>query len=129
MSAPGFWDDQAGAQSVIERLKVCKGMVEPHAELTEGVAACHELLEMVDDVDDPESTAELAEEVAALEKGYQELEIKLALSGPYDNCGIYMTIKPGAGGTDACDWAEMLQRMYVNYCQKRQMEQLRLAGA
>jgi len=117
MSRPGFWDDQDIAQQVIGRLKVCKSIVDPYTELREGVTACDELLGMADETD-TETIAEIESEIAQQESGYGDLEVKLALSGPYDNNAIYMTVKPGAGGTDACDWASMLYRMYANYAEQ-----------
>lgn len=114
MSEPGFWDDQDTAKASIARVKALKGVLDPHAELSAGVAACRELAELA--VGDDQALAEVAGERDALRQGLAALELKLALSGPYDANSVFLTIKPGAGGTDACDWAEMLYRMYANYC-------------
>ncbi|MHC5067868.1 MAG: PCRF domain-containing protein, partial [Planctomycetota bacterium] len=116
MGAPGFWDDQARAQTTITDLKAMKAIVDPYTSLNEGVEACRELLEMAEG--DEDTLAEISEEVTRLEEGYAKLEVTLALSGPYDASNIYLSIQAGAGGTDACDWAEMMVRMYTNYCQK-----------
>ncbi|MDA3960708.1 MAG: peptide chain release factor 2 [Planctomycetota bacterium] len=116
MSAPGFWDRQTEAQATIAELKAAKGVVEPYRELRESVDACRELLELA--ADDPDSQAELATEVERMQADYAKVEITLALSGPYDASDIYLSIQAGAGGTDACDWAEMMVRMYSNYCQR-----------
>jgi len=116
MSQQGFWDDQERAHAVIDELKVTKGLVEPYEELERSVAACEELLEMA--AGDDEALAELDAEIARLDEAYDALEIKLALSGPHDRSNIYLSIQPGAGGVEACDWAEMMLRMYTNYCQR-----------
>ena len=114
MASPGFWDDQERAQEVIRELKAAKGLVEPHAELAASLAACSELLELAEG--DEETQAELGEEVVKLEADFEALEMRLALNGPYDASDIYLEIQPGAGGVEACDWAEMLYRMYNAYC-------------
>ena len=59
---------------------------------------------------------ELIPEMIRLQDDFAKLEVKLALSGPYDACDVYLSVQPGAGGTAACDWAEMMVRMYSNYC-------------
>ena len=118
MSAPGFWDDQERAQSVIGQIKANKAIVEPGRELRERIADCHELLELAESDDDEETKAGLVIEIEQLEELAAALEIRIALDGPYDQSNVYLTITPGAGGTDACDWAEMMVRMYTAYCQK-----------
>ena len=116
MSEPGFWDDQSSAQKVIGELKILKNVIDPHKEISEGVEACKELLEMAEG--DEDSLEEIAAELATFEDQYEALELALALSGEYDSNNVYLSVQPGAGGTDARDWAEMLFRMYVNYATK-----------
>ena len=91
-------------------------MIDPHKEISEGVEACQELLEMAEG--DEDSLAEITAELSAFEEQYEALELALALSGEYDSNDVYLSVQPGAGGTDARDWAEMLFRMYVNYAAK-----------
>jgi peptide chain release factor 2 len=116
MSAPGFWDDQATAQSIVQELKALKNIVEPWTDLRESVDACRDLLELA--AGDDEALADLNVEINRLREGYDKLEVALALGGPYDDCDIYLSIQSGAGGTDANDWAEMMLRMYSNYCER-----------
>lgn len=116
MSAPGFWDDQRRAQDTIAELKAAKGVVEPYTELRESLDACRDLVGLA--ADDPDAEAELQAELARMRADYDKLQVALALSGPYDGNDIYLSIQAGAGGTDACDWAEMLVRMYTGYCQR-----------
>jgi len=118
MNDPAFWDDQERAQGVIAELKRLKGIIDPYTELREGVEAARELVDLAAADGDGDSLAELGQEVAKLEAAYDRLEIRLALSGPYDASDVYLSIQAGAGGTDACDWAEMMLRMYTNYCQR-----------
>jgi peptide chain release factor 2 len=116
MSAPGFWDDQSSAQVVVGELKTLKNICDPHKELTEGLEACSELEEMAEG--DEDALADVAEEVGRLEALFEKLELSLALSGEYDERDIFLSIQPGAGGTDARDWSEILFKMYSAYAQK-----------
>jgi peptide chain release factor 2 len=118
MGDPAFWNDQAKAQEVVQTLKGVKGIVDPYLELKQAVADTGELIELTEGEKDDASLAELGAEVDRLNARYSQLELKLALSGKYDASSVYMTIHPGAGGTESCDWAEMLFRMYSNYCLK-----------
>ena len=117
MSAPEFWNDQAAAQQVIDELKTLKNVVGPYYEIADGISAAQELLEMVEP-DDEATRQEIAAEMSQLQQRYEQLELNLALSGPYDKGDIYLSVQTGAGGTDAADWAALLLRMYTNYAQK-----------
>jgi peptide chain release factor 2 len=118
MGDPSFWTDQAKAQEMVATLKTVKGVVDPYVELSQAVKDNLELLEMAEAEKDEAGQAEIAAETARLAARYDKLELSLALSGKYDRSNIFLYIKPGAGGTEACDWAGMLFRMYSNYCQK-----------
>jgi len=119
MGEASFWADQARAQQVVQTLKTMKGVVEPHQRLASELNDAKELLALAEAERDAASQAEVLAEVRRLEGLYDGLELKLALSGKYDACNVYMTIKPGAGGTEACDWASMLFRMYSAYCTRQ----------
>jgi peptide chain release factor 2 len=118
MGDPSFWTDQAKAQEMVATLKTVKGVVDPCVELQQAVKDNLELLEMSEAEKDEAGQAEVAAETARLAARYDKLELSLALSGKYDRSNIFLYIKPGAGGTEACDWAGMLFRMYSAYCQK-----------
>jgi peptide chain release factor 2 len=118
MGDPSFWNDQAKAQEMVAGLKAVKNVVDPYVELNQAVQDNLELLEMSEAENDAAGQAEIATEATRLAARYDKLELSLALSGKYDRSNIFMTIKPGAGGTEACDWAGMLFRMYSAYCQK-----------
>ncbi|MBA3700354.1 MAG: peptide chain release factor 2 [Planctomycetes bacterium] len=118
MGDPSFWTDQAKAQEMVATLKSVKGVVDPCVELSQAVKDNLEMLEMTEAEKDEAGQAEIAAEAARLAMRYDKLELTLALSGKYDRSNIFLYIKPGAGGTEACDWAGMLFRMYSAYCQK-----------
>lgn len=117
-AAPNLWDDQANAQKVTSQL----------SSLQADVARIKSLRSRVDDVavlhdlgvaeGDSDIIAEAANELVPLEKEISELEVRTLLSGEYDSREALVTIRSGAGGVDAADWAEMLLRMYTRYCER-----------
>lgn len=120
MAAPTFWDDHSAAQSVIAELTRLKNLVNPLVALkkrTEDLAALFELAEESDE--DATLAQELADETSALKNALDTAEIESFLSGPHDSCNAIVTIHAGAGGTESCDWAEMLLRMYLRWAERR----------
>lgn len=77
-----------------------------------------ETLELLKQNNDDEILTLLASDLIDVKKQLNELELELLLSGKYDSCNVIMDIHSGAGGTEACDWANMLYRMYIRYCEK-----------
>ena len=118
MGDPVFWDDQVKAQEVVAALKAIKSVLDPYQELRQAVTNCGELLELAEAEQDLETLTQIAADLEPLTARYGQLELRLALGGKHDAANVYLTIKPGAGGTEACDWAEMLFRMYNNYLQR-----------
>ncbi|MCK6486880.1 MAG: peptide chain release factor 2 [Planctomycetes bacterium] len=118
MSEADFWNDRAAAQAQMAELKGHKDIVDPWTALDRAVKDGLELLEMAEAENDEAGIAEVRKEAERIVRDYDALELRLALSGKYDRCNIYLTIKPGAGGTESCDWGEMLFRMYGNYCKR-----------
>ena len=119
MAEGDFWTDQARAQAQVSELKVIKGVVEPWRTLATAAHDARELCEMAEGENETDSLVELDREHARLVSAYEQLELTLALSGRYDRADVYLSIKPGAGGTESCDWGEILFRMYSAFCQKK----------
>jgi peptide chain release factor 2 len=123
MSAPGFWDDAAGARALIDRKNLLESTVGPFGELVAGqedLALMAELLEAEGHVaPDHPDVKELASQVEALERKYAAFELQSLMTGRFDANNAFLTLHAGAGGTESCDWAAMLLRMYDRYCQKR----------
>ena len=128
MSKPGFWDDQERARRRVQQLKALKSAVEPVRELGERFSEARELLALTQSEGDPELLPEITQELAEVRRRIEELELRTVLSGPDDHRGAYFQIQAGAGGTESCDWAEMLLRMYSRYFEragyKAQVEEL-----
>jgi peptide chain release factor 2 len=123
MSAPGFWDDAAGARALIDRKNLLESTVGPFGELVSGqedLALMAELLEAEGHAaPDHPDVKELASQVEALERKYAAFELQSLMTGRFDANNAFLTLHAGAGGTESCDWAAMLLRMYDRYCQKR----------
>jgi len=115
IAAPNFWDDQANAQKVVKQVAALKAPVEQLNGLKRRVDDLSVMITLAEEAGDAELTAEANHEVAELEKAVHQFELQVLLSGRYDSFNAILTIHAGAGGTEAQDWAEMLQRMYVRW--------------
>ena len=112
VSSPNFWDDVEKANETNKKLANLKKIVAEYAELDENVTYYTEYIEIATD----EELVEIEDNIKSLEDSISKLEINTLLSGEYDECNCYLEIHPGAGGTESCDWASMLERMYQRYC-------------
>ena len=119
MEEGDFWSDNEAAQKVITECNLLKGWTVPYREVKKRFLAAKELLEEMEEEDDPELYQDLLGELEAVKKELEELEIKKMLSGELDNKGCFLTVNAGAGGTESCDWAQMLLRMYQKWAAKR----------
>jgi len=119
MQDPLFWEDPAAAQKVIEKCHALKVWTIPFQELKQRFDNVRELLPEVDEASDPEFFSQLIAELARVEHDLSELEIKRMLSGELDSKNCYLSINSGAGGTEACDWALILSRMYQRWAARR----------
>jgi len=122
MSAPGFWDDPEAARKTVAQLKALKAVVAPVEELWRRVEDLQALYELGTEGNDEATLSEAAEEVEKLSKDLDRLELRTLLSGPHDEGDCYFAIHAGAGGTESCDWAGMLLRMYLRYCERNGYE-------
>jgi len=122
MAEPGFWDDQAAAQKVIAEANRLKAAVNPAKAFNKELEDLRAMLELVDEMgDDPEAEiyqSELLDTVNVLEPKLDQLELASFLSGPHDACNALLTVHAGAGGTESCDWADMLLRMYTRWAER-----------
>lgn len=116
MMQPDFWDDQKKSEKIITELNNLKECVEKLETLQEKIES-H--LEMCDLIEDKEIELELIHNQPHIEEDLRKLEIETLFHGPYDSGNAIIEIHSGAGGTEACDWAEMLFRMYTRWCDKK----------
>jgi peptide chain release factor 2 len=114
VSAPEIWNNPAYAQEKSKQLAALKAMVEPWQTLKTQTADMQELMELGDD----SLLAEFEGQVAALENEFVDRKKELLFNGEYDDHNVILRITAGVGGTDAQDWAEMLERMYLRWAEK-----------
>jgi len=114
MTKAGFWDNPDNAQLVVSQLSSLKSVVEPVEELQREVKDLQELYELATESDRDE-LAQLTEDLASLGKKCEQIELAGLLSRPEDMKNCFFSIHAGAGGTESCDWANMLLRMYTRY--------------
>jgi peptide chain release factor 2 len=118
VAAPDLWDDQANAQRVTGRLSTLQGEVDRFTSLKTRLDDTEMLLEMAQEEGDVEALADSERELGRIEKAVEALEVRTLLSGEYDEREALVTIRSGAGGVDAADFAEMLMRMYVRWAER-----------
>jgi peptide chain release factor 2 len=119
MAVPNFWDDTRRAQELTrERTELSRTIarVQELASHSEDIGV---LLELAAEEDDGSLDAEISDNIASLRKELEEFELKVMLSGPHDAKPCVVSIHPGAGGTESQDWAQMLMRMYLRWCERR----------
>jgi peptide chain release factor 2 len=119
VAAPDLWDDQANAQRVTGRLSVLNGEIDRFTELDGRVDDLGLMAEMALEEGDADSLAESEAELVRIKKAVEGLEVRTLLSGEYDVRDALLTIRSGAGGVDAADFAEMLMRMYVRWAEQK----------
>ena len=118
MATAGFWDDQDAARQVVQDVKALRGWVEPWDALRARAASASELDELLAAEPEEAMAAELDAEVDAIGRDLREFELKSLLQGPDDWRDAQIEIAAGAGGTEAMDWAEMLERMYTRWAER-----------
>ncbi len=114
-----FWNDSTKAQAVVAEANGIKRKLEPFLKLERRVADLEELISLAKEFEDADSAAEAIEEYHTIQKDIDAFELITLLDKPHDLASCYMTINSGAGGTEACDWAEMLLRMYSRWADKK----------
>ena len=115
MAQPGFWDNPDKARAVVSQLSALKAVIDPVLKLEKTVADTLELFALAEEEQDTETLASVASELSGLQKECDRIEVAGMLSGPDDMRGCFFSIHAGAGGTESCDWAAMLLRMYTRY--------------
>ncbi len=117
MEAPGFWDNPESSNLKMKELKDLQGAVETMDELESTYEDIFTLIEMAKD--DESMADEVAEEFEDFKQRLENIRISTLLSGEYDKDNAILKLNAGAGGTESCDWAQMLYRMYSRYAEKK----------
>ncbi len=117
-AAPDLWDDQAKAQQVTSRLSYVQGELGRVEGLRRRLDDVDVLYELGQSESDADTLAEVEAELPGVAKAVSEMEVRTLLNGEYDSREALVTIRSEAGGVDAADFAEMLLRMYLRYCER-----------
>jgi peptide chain release factor 2 len=116
----GFWDDPATAQEKMQRLNQIRDSITPWLSVGGKIEDLLTLIELAQSESDSSAyEAEIRSEGAAISANLDRLEIETLLSGPHDGANCFLEINAGAGGDEANDWAQMLQRMYLRWAERR----------
>ena len=119
MEAPGYWDNPEKAQQGMITLKGLKDEVETYEGLKTSYEDIETLLEMGYEEEDESIIPEVQSEMDGFVERFEALRIKTLLSGEYDRDNAILKLNAGAGGTESCDWASMLYRMYTRWAEKK----------
>jgi len=118
MAKTDFWNDQDKAKAVVTELSAVKTIVEPVEEVSRAGRDLAELFELAAQENDTETLGLIEDDLGELSKRCDKIEIAGMLAGPDDMKGCFFSIHAGAGGTESCDWANMLLRMYSRYFER-----------
>ncbi len=117
MAAPDFWDKKEAAQETVAKLSSCRNLLAPFDALAAEAGDFQVLLELADE--DASMLAEVEPAWKKFRRNLDRIELVSFLSGQFDRNNAYVSIHAGAGGTESCDWASMLLRMYRRYFERR----------
>jgi peptide chain release factor 2 len=113
---PDFWTNQEKAQKAIQAQKTLNALLKPYEEVTSAINDINALAELSEE--DPTLESELTGEVDRASQLFDKFELMAMMAGKQDAANAIVSIKPGAGGTDACDWAQTMYRMYTRWAQR-----------
>ncbi|MHB8914267.1 MAG: peptide chain release factor 2 [Thiobacillus sp.] len=116
---PNFWNDSANAQDIGRERKTLEDVVLVLDRITYGLKDAAELFDLARTEDDDDTLAAVQVDVEAIQKDVATLEFRRMFNNPADPSNCFIDIQAGAGGTEACDWASMLLRQYLKYCERK----------
>jgi peptide chain release factor 2 len=119
MGSPSFWEDNRRAQELIRERTEITRIVGRLKELSSQLEDLEVLLELADEAGDGSLDRDISEAVARLGRDLDEFELKVTLADPHANKAAILSIHPGSGGTESQDWAQMLMRMYLRWCERQ----------
>ena len=119
MADPNFWNDADKAQGIVEKANLVKGRLNPFLDLSEQAENLDEVIQLAKETDDIEFAREANKDYNGIIDALDKFELLTLLDQPTDPANAYLTIQAGAGGTEACDWADMLLRMYTRWAESK----------
>lgn len=119
MEEPDFWDNPEQSNNYMKELKGLKADIEDFKKLEKDKQDAEEFIEMAYEENDESLIPEIGQLVDTFERLFERLQMETLLSGEYDKCNAILTLHAGAGGTESCDWASMLLRMYTRWANNK----------
>ena len=119
MENPSFWDDKEDAEKTVKRVSELKSWVSPLKKLCNLHESLHSMYPEVESLGDESLLEDLEGELSVGEVLLEELEVRRMFTRKEDSCSCYLSVNAGAGGTESCDWALMLSRMYLRYAERK----------
>ena len=119
ISVPGFWNDQKKAEEIIDESNNLKKKVQKVSTLKQSIYDNIDMILILEDTPDNEIISMIEESLPNIEENFKSLRLELMLNGLYDKNDALLEIHAGAGGTESCDWASMLMRMYLRWCDNK----------
>lgn len=116
---PGFWDDPEKSQKIVQEAGAVKRKLETYDEVLRAFEDTVTMIEMGQEEEDPSLIGEVKEQLETFKKDFEALRLSTLLTGEFDSHNAILTLHPGAGGTEACDWTGMLYRMYVRWAERQ----------
>jgi peptide chain release factor 2 len=126
MAVPDFWNNQAAARELIDQANACRAVLNPFKALQAGLEDNRTMLELAESEPDAAQKQSVVDQVVKdldrLDAAFRKMETESLFDGKLDRHNAFLSLHAGAGGTEACDWAEMLYRMYGRYCETQGFE-------
>ncbi len=119
---PGFWEDIQGSGKVMKEMKNLKDTIQDFEKLRSAYEDIEAMLEMAEEANDDELVEEAGQMLTEFSETFDEFRIATLLSGEFDTNNAVLTIHAGSGGTESCDWAQMLYRMYTRWADKHKFD-------
>ena len=114
-----FWNNRDTANEVIDKINNLKKVIDPLEELQDEITSNLEMIKLLEVENDYSILTSIADDIKNISKKLESIRLLLLLNGKYDNENCIIEIHPGAGGTESCDWASMLYRMYTRWCESK----------
>lgn len=116
---PDLWDDPRKASGILQKLAVLQDREKRYNKLEEMALECRELYGLAQEENDSDVLADCTAQAVDILQQVKKLNVSVLLSEPSDSCSCFLEIQAGAGGTESCDWVEMLLRMYMRWAESR----------
>ena len=115
---PDVWQDLEKSTKIGREVAAIRNKISAYEKGATALSDAEDVIDLIEETEDESLIAELDEMLTVAEKDIEDMRIRAILKGPYDNHNAMLALHAGAGGTEACDWCQMLYRMYCRYCEK-----------